>query len=490
MHPDRGAGFPKRGPSCETGSASGKNEALTLFPVDGGLPNMKFLSRVVWSEGMHLGPHHFQTQSRYFEDTLWFLSGNSRANPWGFLHYALDQEALRNGQAILSFASGILPDGLIFDLPDCDPVPAPALLSSLFSPTDSEIALHLAIPARHDQDLDCDLTGGTKARYGAVNLTLRDDTLGQDMHDVSLARKNLVLVSQAQLTPGMVSFEVARVLRDGKGGFVCNPDFIPPCLRIGASERLSMLLHRLMEAIDEKIATVRRDRRSSGRMELGTSALDVANYWFLHCLCSTAPALRQHLSTRLSHPEDVYRDLVRLAGALSTFSLESSSDEIPKYVHEDLTSTFRDLDSLIRRYLEIVVPSNSVKLDFHKSDHMYIQTAAVNDERCLRRARWILGIRSPMGESALLRLVPRLVKICSAEGASKLVERALPGLELMHLPVPPSALAAQADMHYFSISLAGACWEHILRTKQVGVYVPGEIGDVTFDVTVITETNA
>jgi type VI secretion system protein ImpJ len=216
----------------------------------------------------------------------------------------------------------------------------------------------------------------------------------------------------------------------------------------------------------------------------------VANYWFLHCLCSTAPALRQHLSTRLSHPEDVYRDLVRLAGALSTFSLESSSDEIPKYVHEDLTSTFRDLDSLIRRYLEIVVPSNSVKLDFHKSDHMYIQTAAVNDERCLRRARWILGIRSPMGESALLRLVPRLVKICSAEGASKLVERALPGLELMHLPVPPSALAAQADMHYFSISLAGACWEHILRTKQVGVYVPGEIGDVTFDVTVITETNA
>jgi type VI secretion system protein ImpJ len=121
---------------------------------------------------------------------------------------------------------------------------------------------------------------------------------------------------------------------------------------------------------------------------------------------------------------------------------------------------------------------------------MYIQTAAVNDERCLRRARWILGIRSPMGESVLLRLVPRLVKICSAEGASKLVERALPGLELMHLPVPPSALAAQADMHYFSISLAGACWEHILRTKQVGVYVPGEIGDVTFDVTVITETNA
>jgi type VI secretion system protein ImpJ len=448
---------------------------------------MKFLSRVVWSEGMHLGPHHFQTQSRYFEDTLWFLSANSRQNPWGFLNYSLDHEAIRNGQAILSFASGILPDGLIFDLPDCDAIPAPASLNSLFTPTDSEITLYLAILTRRDQGLDCDMTGGTGARYGAVHRTLRDETVGQDEHDVSFARKNLSLLSYAQLVPGMVSFPVARVLRDGKGGFVCDADFVPPCLRIGASERLVMLLHRLIEALDEKIATVRRDRRSSGRMELGTSALDVANYWFLHCLCSTVPALRHHLSTRLSHPEEVYRDLARLAGALSTFSLEASPDEVPKYVHDDLTSTFRDLDILIRRYLEIVVPSNSVTLDFQKTGP-YIYTAAVNDERCLRRARWIFGIRSSLGESMLLRLVPRFVKVCSAEGALKLVERALPGLELVHLPVPPSALAAQADMHYFSISLAGPCWEHILRTKKVGVYIPGDVGDVTFDLTIITET--
>jgi type VI secretion system protein ImpJ len=450
---------------------------------------MKFLSRVVWSEGMHLGPHHFQTQSRYFEDTLWFLSANSRQNPWGFLHYSLDQEALRNGQAILNSASGILPDGLIFDLPDCDPLPTPAALNDLFTPTDSEITLHVAIPARHDQGLDCDVTGGTESRYGAIHRILRDDTLGQDEHDVSFARKNLVLLSNAQLAPDMISFAIARVLRDGKGGFVSDPDFIPPCLRIGASEYLTLLLHRLLEAIAEKVATVRRDRHSSGRMELGTSALDVGNYWFLHCLCSAFPALRHHLSTRLSHPEDVYQDLARLAGALSTFSLESSLDEIPKYVHEDLTSTFRNLDGLIRRYLEIVVPSNSVKLDFHKSDP-YIYTAAVNDERCLRRARWIFGIRASLSESALLREVPRLLKVCSARGVPTLVRMALPGLELMHLPVPPSALAAQADMHYFSISLAGICWEDILKYKQVGVYIPGEFGDATFDLTIITEIKA
>jgi type VI secretion system protein ImpJ len=450
---------------------------------------MKFLSRVVWSEGMHLGPHHFQTQSRYFEDTLWFLNSNLRQDPWGFLHFSIDTEALSNGLAILNFASGILPDGLIFDLPDCDSVPEAAQLKSLFASTDSEIILHLAIPPRQDQGLDCDLSGGPSARYGAVQRTLRDDAIGQGENNVSFARKNLILLSQSQLAEGAVSFPIARIFRDGKGGFASDPDFIPPCLRISACEGLVLILHRLVQAIDEKVISTRNMRNSSGGFELGTSALDVANYWFLHALCSSLPALRHHLLDRRSHPEEVYRDLARLAGALSTFALESAKDEVPPYRHRDLTSTFKEMDALIRRYLEVVAPSNSVTLQFRKAEN-YIYAAEVKDERCLRRARWIFGVRSPVAESLILRQTPRLVKVCSAEGVSKLVQRALPGLELLHLPVPPAALHAQADMHYFSISLSGACWQHILQTKQVGVYLPGDLGEATFEITIITETSA
>jgi type VI secretion system protein ImpJ len=450
---------------------------------------MKFLSRVVWSEGMHLGPHHFQTQSRYFEDTLWFLNSNLRQDPWGFLHFSIDTEALSNGLAILNFASGILPDGLIFDLPDCDSVPEAAQLKGLFASTDSEIILHLAIPPRQDQGLDCDLGGGASARYGAVQRTLRDDSAGLGENSVSFARKNLTLVSQAQLSEGAISFPIARIFRDGKGGFASDPDFIPPCLRISACEGLVLILHRLVQAIDEKVVSTRSMRLSSGGFELGTSALDVANYWFLHALCSSLPALRHHLLDRRSHPEEVYRDLARLAGALSTFALESARDEIPAYRHRDLTATFKEMDALIRRYLEVVAPSNSVTLQFRKAEN-YIYAAEVKDERCLRRARWIFGVRSPIAESLILRQTPRLVKVCSAEGVAKLVQRALPGLELMHLPVPPAALHAQADMHYFSISLSGACWQHILQTKQVGVYLPGDLGDATFEITIITETSA
>jgi type VI secretion system protein ImpJ len=450
---------------------------------------MKFLSRVVWSEGMHLSPQHFQMQSRYFEDSLWFLIGNMRNAPWGLLSLALDSDAIRNGLAILRYASGIFPDGLVFELPDSDPAPPPLSLKDLFSPTDSEILLHLAVPGRRGNGLDTDLANGAAARYGTFERTLRDETISQDEYPVALGRKNILLCSTAQLKPDFISFPVARILRDGKGGFVADPAFLPPLLRIGVVEDLLHRLKRLTDALEEKITVTRTGKKTVGQFEAGTSALDVANYWFLHALCSALPALRQQLANRNGHPEELYRILAELAGSLCTFSFDSSPLNIPAYDHLDFNRVFFELEEHIQRHLEIVVPSNTVTLDFRRSEQ-YVHVADVLDERCFRRSRWIFGVRSDIAESALIRLAPNLVKLCSGEGVTKLVQRALQGLELIPLPVPPTALAAQADMVYFSIGMTGPCWQHILATRQVGVYLPGELGNATFEVTILTEATA
>jgi type VI secretion system protein ImpJ len=113
----------------------------------------------------------------------------------------------------------------------------------------------------------------------------------------------------------------------------------------------------------------------------------------------------------------------------------------------------------------------------------------VGDERCLRRCRWVLGVRSSLGEADLMRMAPTLIKVCSARFVPELVKRALPGMTLTHLPVPPSAIRAEADMQYFAVEIAGPCWEHIQQTRRVGVYVPGEISDAEFNLTVIVESS-
>ncbi len=448
---------------------------------------MKFLSRVVWSEGMYLSPHHFQTQSRYFEDSMAFLAASLWREPWGLLHFELDPKAIRNGTASLLHASGIFPDGLAFELPNSDPAPPIRNLLEVFPSTDAVLPLYLTVPARQDSGFDCDLaTSPNGTRFSRMQRLLRDETNGIDEREIDLGQKNICLTTEAELTPELLSIPIAQVLRDGRGQLVCDPEFIPPCLRLSASEPLLLLMRRLIDAIGEKSATVSRSARRHGKFEAGTAALDVANYWFLHALHSAIPPLQHLTTTRHAHPEDVFIELSQLAGALCTFAVDSDPRQLPSYDHRNPGPAFRALDAHIRRHLEIVVPSNTVSLEF-KPIEPYMHGAEVRDERCFRRARWILGVRSALGESEVLKLVPRLVKVCSVKFVPELVKRALPGLTLSHLSVPPTALRAEADMQYFAIETVGPCWEHILQTRNVGIYIPGEISRPEFELTVIVE---
>jgi type VI secretion system protein ImpJ len=448
---------------------------------------MKFLSRVVWSEGMYLGPHHFQTQSRYFEDSIAFLAASLWHEPWGLLHAELDQKAIRNGSAVLLHASGIFPDGLTFDLPNSDPPPPPRNLLEVFPTTDAVLPLYLAVPGRRDNGFDCDLSSAANGvRFSRMQRMLRDETNGIDEREIELGQKNIQLVTEGELMHEMLAIPIAHVLRDGRGHLIYDEEFIPTCLRLSASEPLMLLVKRLLQTVGEKSSTISRSARRHGRFEAGTAALDVANYWFLHALHNAIPPL-QHLSTtRHAHPEDVFVELSRLAGALCTFAVDSDPRQLPAYDHRNPGPGFRALDAHIKRHLEIVVPSNTVTLEFQPTEP-YMHAADVVDERCLRRARWVLGVRSALGESELLKLVPRLVKVCSSRFVPELVKRALPGMTLTHLPVPPTAIRAEADMQYFAVETTGPCWEHILQTRKVGVYIPGEISKPEFDLTVIVE---
>jgi type VI secretion system protein ImpJ len=446
---------------------------------------MKFLSRVVWTEGMYLGPHHFQTQSRYFEDSIAFVVSSLWHQPWGLLHFALDEESIANGNLALLHASGVFPDGLPFDLPNSDPPPPVRNLIEAFPPTDSALNLFLAVPSRQDTGQDYAADGNSAGtRFTGMRRVMRDETNGLDEREVELGRKNLQLLTEAEITRDMSTLPIARVLRDGRGHLVFDPNFIPASLRVNASEPLMLLLTRLLDTIQDKCSSISRTGRRRGTLEAGRSALDVANYWFLHAMYSALPPLRHLCGTRHAHPEEVFRELSRVAGALCTFSLESSPADLPQYNHRDPGPVFAHLDQHIRRHLEIIIPSNTVALDF-RSAAPYIHEAAVTDERCLRRARWVLGVRSGLGESDLMRLAPQLIKICSSRFVVELVKRALPGMTLSHLSVPPTALNAQPDMQYFALDLAGPCWEHILQTKTVGIYIPGEILDAEFTLTVI-----
>ncbi len=84
--------------------------------------------------------------------------------------------------------------------------------------------------------------------------------------------------------------------------------------------------------------------------------------------------------------------------------------------------------------------------------------------------------------------MPQLVKVCSSKFTLELVRRALPGLPLTHLPTPPPSLSPRVDRQYFSISKSGPCWDHLVQTKQVGVYVPAEVPKAEIGLQVILDS--
>jgi type VI secretion system protein ImpJ len=448
---------------------------------------MRSLSRVVWSEGMYLGPHHFQVQSRYFEDSAQFAAASLWFAPYGVSGCGLDADALQNGTLALLHARGMFSDGLTFEMPECDPLPPARAIGDLFPPTRDSVTVLLAIPDRKPGGRNCALPGedAASARYVATTCAIRDENNGTDERPVNLGRKNLRLLLDTEPAEGLTTLPIARVTRDHAGHFVLDAEFIPPCLQISGSESLMLMLRRLIEILEEKSAAT--SRAPGGASFAEFSSREIASFWLLHAVNSGLSPLRHLWMSKRGHPEELYLEMSRLAGALCTFAMESHPREIPLYDHDRLDETFRTLDKHIRRHLETIVPTNCVTIPLQPGEK-YFFNGEVSDQRCLSRSRWILAVRADTGEADVMSKTPQLVKVCSAAFVPELVRRALPGLALTHLPTPPPAVSAKVDFQYFGISKGGPCWDHIVQTRRVGVYVPGELPGVELVLQVVLES--
>ena len=459
---------------------------------------MKYLSRVVWSEGMYLGPHHFQAQSRYFEDSIGFTTRSLWFEPWGLVGAQLDGEALKNGTVSLLHARGILPDGMVFQMPESDPLPDPRNIADLFPPARDKVTVMLAVAPRRTEGANT-LTGAegpappngrpAALRYRAEVQMLHDETTGRDEKPVHVGRKNIRLLLDTEAADDLVTMPIARITRDGSGHFVFDETFIPPAVEISASDRLMSVLGRLIEILEEK--SLRFSRTAAGpagtpRNWAEFSTREIANFWLLHTVNSALAPLRHLYLSKRGHPEQLFVEMLRLGGALCTFAIESHPRSLPLYDHRNLDVCFGTLDEHIRVHLETIVPTQYLEIPLVKRADFFYE-GAVTDQRALDRSRWILAVRSKVSEPELISRTPQLVKLCSKDFVPQLVKRALPGMALTHLPVPPSAIPVKADYQYFSVSRSGPCWDHIVQTRQLGLYVPGDLPAPAVELLVILE---
>ena len=437
---------------------------------------------------MHLGPHHFQAQNRYFEDSIQFATRSLWFEPFGLVGLELDAAALGNGTLSIVNARGIFPDGLPFQMPECDPLPGPRSIGELFPPTRDTLTVLMAIAPRQTDGMNCALSGAEAdgARFVAEMRVFHDENTGREEKPVQVGRKNFKLLLDTEPAEGLLTMPVARIMRDGRGHFVPDPRFVPPVIQISASERLMTMLRRLIEILEDKSSSITGARKAHEKTLAEFSTREIANFWLLHAVNSSLAPLRHLCFSKRGHPEELYVELTRLGGALCTFALDSHPRALPLYDHQHLDDCFEALDLHIRTHLETIVPTNCLSIPLKRTKD-YFWEGQVTDQRVLGRSRWVFALHSRAGEAEVIARAPQLVKICSAQFVSELVKRALPGTALTHLPVPPPAISARVEMQYFGVSKAGPCWDHIVQTRQVGVYCPGELPDPELELMVILE---
>jgi type VI secretion system protein ImpJ len=436
---------------------------------------MKRLQPVIWTKGTFLSPQHLQLQDRFLENLLQFHLESLSFRPYGFRALQISQEALAAGAFTISSASGILPDGLLFDIPASDPAPPLKQLAECFEPDQVTLDLFLAVPDYRDRGLNvATSTKAGGARYHAEMELFRDENTGLSERPVQVARKNLRLLAEGEALDGYSAMRVARVRRTEAGTFQLEPRFVPPLLDFYASDYLMAVARRLVEILTSRSSAIAGMRRQKNQTLADFTAADIANFWLLYTVNTAFPVLRHLFETRGGHPERLFSTMLALAGALTTFSTNIHPRDLPSYDHDDLGVCFTELDEKLRALLETVVPANFISLPL-KLVQPSIYATALDNDKYLTNTKMYLAIASEAPQAEIVNRAPQLVKVCSAAHIEHLVRNALPGITMTYVPSPPGAIPVKLNYQYFSLSQSGLAWEAIQRARNLAAYVPGDL---------------
>ncbi|RQW07074.1 MAG: type VI secretion system baseplate subunit TssK [Calditrichaeota bacterium] len=440
---------------------------------------MTLNKKVIWFEGMTLDPHHFQQMDRFHESRLNYWMREVTPYLWGISAITLEKDSLLNGQFQLTKLTGVMPDGMFFNMPESDPLPIPRNFSELFPPTQESLPVFLCIPADKPGGQNYQLKEGTighSFRYQLENIRINDENTGTDQREIAMARTNFQTIFGSESLEGMTYLKIAEIIRSPQGDFIENEDFIPACLSVQSSETLLGILRRLLELLNARSTALRTRRRQSTGGQLEADPKDLPLYWHLSSINMMIPVLNQYLTLGKFHPFQVYQLLLQLTGLLTTYSLDDGilPGDLSLYDHTNLGPLFRGIEKKIRRLLGDVVPQKHyISLPLEKqSESLYF--CKIEDPALLKEARLFLVCQGEMLEKKPVNELPLKLRIASQEMIHEVLSTATRALNITYSTHPPAGVPSKPGVYYFKLEKQGPFWSAIEKSQDLAVYIPAE----------------
>ena len=431
---------------------------------------MSWRSKVIWSQGMFLQPHHFQQEARHVEHLIDLRVRAAGPHAWGFSELVLDEGLLALGRVGLVRASGVLPDGTPFMIPSTDAAPLPLELK----PDVKGEIIYLGAPVARSGVTEIDFGDASSrelCRFRAVNEELRDHTnAGDEPEPIQTGALNLSLVSARDATDAYTLLGVARVVElRADHQVVLDRGYIAPQTRIEATAQLSataLLLHGLIQ---------QRARLLASRMgQLGHGVSEMADFLMLQSLNRAEPVFRQHAGAPHVHPSEFHLACLQLAGDLSTFASESRhAPEFPLYRHVDLNATFAPVVDALRGMLSVVLERNALQIELADRGRG-VRTGVFPDPELARTSTFVLAVNAQLPSEQVRQRFPSQSKLGPADRLRDLVNLQLPGVTMRLLPTAPRQLPFHAGFHYFELDRSADLWKQIERSGSLALHVAGD----------------
>jgi len=432
--------------------------------------------RVVWSEGMFVSPQHFQEFNAHLTAETDFRMRTLTSFSWGVRRLEVDHDALRTGQFGLLELEAILPDGTVVSVPDLDVMPAARNAAEHFTVDRPLVDVYLALPMERAGLPECRFPQQTfsgESRYLGEAVEVNDRNMPGNRIEMLAARHNLSLRFSGESLDGYTSIRIAQLRKGAAGAAELQEDYAPPSLWLAAAAPVSAALRSILQSLAAQGAylagTLR--ERLEGDFQFGTS--EVSKFWLLHTINSSLPLLKHHAATPDVHPVEVYRAVLQMCGALSTFAIETQASDLPPYDHENLGPTFRELERVALELLTVVDPVRYKSIMLRPDNGGFLK-AIVPDESLLQPgSHWYLSASGDLPEDQIRQEIPSLLKVGSPQTVPDMVNLALPGVKLTHEPNPPGEFPLKIGHTYFKLETHGDLWDAVREARAVTVHPGG-----------------
>ncbi|MFD2365811.1 type VI secretion system baseplate subunit TssK [Pseudoduganella sp. GCM10020061] len=425
--------------------------------------------RVLWGEGLTLGPQHFQQSDEYHEARLQRLSSIISPHLWGLRHASWSKEHLANNVLVPTSLSLVFPDGEYFEGSEYEALPEAVDLGRL--PADQHaFVFYASLPTLrlHGGNLD-----GESARFAPVVRSAPDlftDGLPVEVHGL---RRTVRLLNESESRDGFTSVPVVKIQRREGGGFEEDPDYMAPGLMVRAIPPLRFMVDSLLAKANAKIESLYSRHRQRGGQVLEVQNGDLVSFWMLHALNTAAAGFSHYSKYDHLHPEQLFRELTTLAGSLMTFSTRYSLRDLPNYQHDDPGQCFGKVTAVIRDLIDTVISTKYLIIPLSSEPNRPSQhVGKLDPTRIVGNTSLCLAVNADMPAIELLEAIPLRIKIASPEDLELLVMGALPGIPLTHLVQPPSEIPARPNTYYFSLENKSPLFEAMLKAQAVALFAP------------------